>query len=198
MSELVFNRVILERNNRTLMIISFVSLALNFILVLSMLRVFHRPPLVVFATDGKLTVLKTKDLGINETLLKDFVRLVVGQYLSFSVNSLPHQIDSIKAYLGPKPIQNILQSYKDNQTLIQSENISQQFIVDTITVTKKSSPYWVKVTGLSNIHTTDSDKNLPMTYVFEVTRVKSTQTNPYGFLMTDVVEKDKSESKGPR
>jgi hypothetical protein len=40
MSELVFNRVILERNNRTLMIISCVSLVLNFILVLGLMQAF--------------------------------------------------------------------------------------------------------------------------------------------------------------
>ena len=195
MSELVFNRVILERNNQTLLIVSVVSVAINLILVLGMLQAYHRPPLVVFAKDGEITVLKTKALGVNEALLKDFIRLIAGQYLSFSVNSLPHQIDSIRPYLGAKSIQNILQSYKDNQPIIQGENISQQFIVDTITITKNSNPFWVEVEGISNIHTTDNDKSLPMTYIFEVTRVKPTEQNPYGFLMTDVIEKDKSKTK---
>jgi hypothetical protein len=192
MSELVFNRVILERNNRTLMVLSAVSLVINFILVLGLMQAFYRPPLVVFSKDGQITVLKTKSLGVNEALLKDFIRLIAGQYLSFSVNSLPHQIDAIRPYLGPKAIQNILQSYKDNQPIIQSEGISQQFIVDTITVTKNSNPFWVEVEGESNIHASDSDKSMPMTYIFEVTRVKPTEDNPYGFLMTDVIQKDKT------
>lgn len=195
MSELVFNRVILERNNRTLMILSSISLVLNFVLVLSLMRTSQKPPLVVYAQDGEITVLKTKSLSVDETLLKDFIRLIAGQYLSFSVNSLPKQIDAIRPYLGLKAIQNILQSYKDNQSIIQSENISQQFIVNTLTITKKSNPFWVEVEGLRNIHSADNDKSMPMTYIFEVTKVKPTEENPYGFLMTDVIEKDKLITK---
>ena len=45
MSELVFNRVILERNNRTLLIVSVVSVAVNLVLVLGLVQAFHRPPL---------------------------------------------------------------------------------------------------------------------------------------------------------
>ncbi len=195
MSELVFNRVILERNNRTLMILSAISFLLNFILVLGLMRSFQKPPLVVYAQDGEITVLKTKSLIVDETLLKDFIRLIAGQYLSFSVNSLPKQIDSIRPYLGFKSIQNILQAYKDNKAIIESENISQLFIVDTITVTKNSDPFWVEITGVSNIHASDNDKSIPMTYIFEVTKVKSTEDNPYGFLMTDVMQKDKPITK---
>jgi hypothetical protein len=44
---------------------------------------------VVFSKDGQITVLKTKALSFNEALLKDFIRLIAGQYLSFSVDSLP-------------------------------------------------------------------------------------------------------------
>jgi len=195
MSELVFNRVILERNNRTLMILSSILLVLNFVLVLGLMQTFQKPPLVVYAQDGEITVLKTKNLSVDETLLKDFIRLIAGQYLSFSVNSLPKQIDAIRPYLGPKSIQNILQSYKDSQPIIQSENISQQFIVNTLTITKKSNPFWVEVEGLQNIHAANNDKSMPMTYIFEVTKVMPTEENPYGFLMTDVIEKDKPLTK---
>ena len=152
MSELVFNRVILERNNRTLMILSCVSLALNFVLVIGLMQAFKKSPLVVYTEDGAITVLKTKLLSVDETLLKDFTRLIAGQYLSFSVNSLPKQIDAIRPYLGEKVIQNILQSYKDNKAIIESEHISQQFIVDAVTVTKNSNPFWLEVDGTSNIH----------------------------------------------
>jgi hypothetical protein len=195
MSELVFNRVILERNNRTLMILSIVSLLLNLILVLGLMKAFQKPPLVVYDQEGEITVLKTKALSVDETLLKDFIRLIAGQYLSFSVKSLPKQIDDIRPYLGFKSIQNILQAYKENQAIIESENISQQFIVDTITITKKSNPYWVEVGGIRNIHAADNDKSMPVTYIFEVKKVKSTEVNPYGFLMTDVIEKDKPITK---
>jgi hypothetical protein len=159
------------------------------------MRASQRPPLLVYAKDGEIAVLKTKSLSVNETLLKDFIRLIAGQYLSFSVNSLPKQIDTIRPYLGPKSIQNILQSYKDNQPIIQSENISQQFIVNALTITKNSNPFWVEVEGTCNIHAGDNDKSMPMSYIFEVTRVKATEENPYGLLMTDVIEKDKSITK---
>ena len=195
MSELVFNRVILERNNRTLMILSAVSLVLNFVLVLGLMRAFQKPPLVVYAQDGEITVLKTKSLSVDETLLKDFIRLIAGQYLSFSVNSLPKQIDAIRPYLGAKSIQSILQSYKDNQAIIENENISQQFIVNTVTITKNSNPFWVEVNGIRNIYAAGNNKSMPMTYIFEVTKVKSTENNPYGFLMTDIIEKGKLKTK---
>ena len=159
------------------------------------MQAFKKPPLVVYAEDGEITVLKTKSLSVDETLLKDFTRLIAGQYLSFSVNSLPKQIDAIRPYLGEKVIQNILQSYKDNQAIIESEHISQQFIVDNVTVTKNSNPFWLEVDGTSNIHAADNDRSMPMAYIFEVTKVKSTENNPYGFLMTDVIEKDKSITK---
>ncbi len=64
MSELVFNRVILERNNRTLTLLSIVSLVLNFVLVLGIMRVYQKPPLVVYAQEGQISVLKTKTLRL--------------------------------------------------------------------------------------------------------------------------------------
>lgn len=195
MSELVFNRVILERNNRTLMILSCVSIVLNFVLVIGLMRAFQKPPLMVYAQDGEITVLKTKLLSVDDTLLKDFIRLIASQYLSFSVNSLPKQIDAIRPYLGEKAIQNILQSYKDNKAIIESEHISQQFIVDNVTITKNSNPFWLEVEGIRNIHAADNDRSMSITYIFEVTKIKSTENNPYGFLMTDVIEKDKLKTK---
>ena len=56
MSELVFNRVILERNNRTLALLVVISLVLNFVLVLGLIRAHQKPPLVVYAKDGQIAV----------------------------------------------------------------------------------------------------------------------------------------------
>ena len=136
MSELVFNRVILERNNQALMILSAISLVLNFILVLGLLRAYQKPPLVVYAQEGEVSVLKTKNLAVDETLLKDFAKYIAGQYLTFTADSLSKQIDDIKPYLAPKPAEAILDSFKENQAIIQKDNISQQFVINNIAITK--------------------------------------------------------------
>jgi len=198
MSELVFNRVILEKNNRTLTLLAIVSLLLNFVLVLGIMRVYQKPPLIVYAKEGQISVLKTKTLQTDEALLKDFIKLIVGQYLSFTADSLPNQIEGIRPYLAPKPAEAILDSYKNNQAFIQKENISQQFVINSIAITKTSNPFWVEVQGVRNIHANGNDKSIPMTYVFEIRKTNSTETNPYGFLMTDVIEKDRPINRGQK
>ena len=195
MSEFAFNRMILEKNNRTLTFLAILSLGLNLVLVLGLMRACQRPPLVVYAKDGQIAVLKTKILEMNEALLKDFVKLIVGQYLSFTADSLPQQIEGIKPYLAPKPAEAILDSFKNNQATIEKENISQQFVVNSITITKKTDPFWVEVEGVRTIHAAGNSKNVPITYVLEIKKVNSLETNPYGFLMTDIIEKD--NKKGP-
>ena len=196
MSELVFNRIILEKNNRVLSLLMVISLALNVFLVFALTNSFARPPLIVYAKDGQISVLKTKTLGVDEALLKDFIRLIAGQYLSFAGDSLPQQIQGLKPYLAPKPIDAILKAFKDNQAVIEKQNISQQFMVKTIAITKKSNPFWVEVQGSRNIHAAGNDKIVPAAYVFEVKQIAPTETNPYGFLMTDIIEKDKPINKG--
>lgn len=198
MSELVFNRVILERNNRILSLLVVISLILNVLVVFALIHTSARPPLVVYTQDGQITVLKTKDLKINEAFLKDFIKLIVSQYLSFTPSSLPKQIESIRPYLAPKPVDAILNDFKNNQSVIEKENISQQFTINNITITKTSNPFWVEVEGMRNIRTNGNDKDVPAIYVFEVKKIKSTESNPYGFLMTDVIEKDKPINKGQR
>ena len=66
MSELVFNRVILEKNNQILIILSITSLVLNLVLVFGLMRSYQKPPLIVYAQEGEVTVLKTKTLAITE------------------------------------------------------------------------------------------------------------------------------------
>lgn len=190
MSELVFNRVLLEKHNRVLTWGLIALLGLNFILVLWLMSISVRRPLIVFSKEGELSVLKSKDLKMDEVFLKDFVKMIAGQYLSFSVSSLPKQIEDIKAYLAPKPTESILASFKNNQTAIEKESISQQFVINTVTITKETNPFWVEVEGVRNIRASGNDKTIPMTYVMEIKKVKATESNPYGFLMTDIIEKD--------
>ena len=198
MSELVFNRVILEKYNRVLTWLVIVMLGLNFILVFWLMHAGVKPPLVVFAKEGQLEVLKVKDLKADEAFLRDFVKMVLGQYLSFSAGSFPAQIEGIRPYLAPKPAESILASFKNNQVAIEKESISQQFVINAITITKKTNPFWIEVEGERNIRASGNDKTIPMTYVLEIKKIKPTEENPYGFLMTDIIEKDalnKGQSK---
>jgi hypothetical protein len=132
MSELVFNRVILEKNNQILSLLSVISISLNLLLVFGFIQKSSKPPLIVYAQDGQIEVLRTRDLKMDELFLKDFSKMIVGQYLSFAADSLPKQIEGITPYLGDKPRQTIMDSYKTNQVLIEKDNISQQFVINTV------------------------------------------------------------------
>ena len=193
MSELVFNRVILEKHNRILTWLVVVLLGLNFLFIFWFMRAWERPPLVVFAKEGEITVLKSKDLKMDEAFLRDFVRMIIGQYLSFSVLSLPQQIEGIRPYLAPKPAEAILASFRNNQKVIEKESISQQFVVSAMTITKKNDPFWIEVQGTKNIHASGNDKSGAVTYILEVKKIKPTENNPYGLLMTDIIEKGQTK-----
>lgn len=195
MSELLFNRVILEKYNRVLTWLMFALVGISFVLLSFVMRASNKAPLIVYSQDGQLKVLQIKELKMDEAFLKDFVRMVVGQYLSFSVSSLPKQIEDIRPYLAAKPAEAILASFKNNQNMIEKESISQQFIVNNITITKNKNPFWVEVEGSRNIRASGNDKTIPMTYVLEIKKITPSEENPYGFLMTDIIEKD-SLNKG--
>jgi len=198
MSELVFNRMILEKNNQTLMVLSIALLTLSFILALGLMKAYQKPPLVVYVKDGEIAVLKTKGLAVDEPLLKDFARYMASQYLSFTANSLSKQIDAIRPYLSGQVAAVILNSFQENQSIIQKDGISQQFIIDNITITKPRNPFWVEVQGARNIHAAGNDKAVAMTYVIEIKKIRATESNPYGLLMTDIIEKDKLSKKGKK
>ncbi|MDO8674750.1 MAG: TraE/TraK family type IV conjugative transfer system protein [Candidatus Omnitrophota bacterium] len=193
MSELVFNRVILEKHNRVLTWGLMILLGLNLIFVFWFMRASGQPPLIVFAKDGQLEVLKSRDLKMDEAFLKDFVKMVTGQYLSFSVSSLPKQIEGIKPYLAPKSAETILASFKNNQTVIEKESISQQFVINAIAITKKTDPFWVEVEGTRNIRASGNDKSAAVTYILEIKKIKPSEENPYGLLMTDIIEKGQTK-----
>ncbi len=195
MSELVFNRVILERNNRVLSLLAVISLGLNVFLVFALARSFTRPPLIVYTEDGQISVLKAKALSMDEAFLKDFVRLMAGEYLSFTAGSLPKQIEAIRPYLAPKPARAILDSFKSSQAILEKQNMSQQFLINKITITKKTNPFWTEIEGTRNVHAGGNEKNVALTYVLEVQKIKPTESNPYGFLMTDIIEKPLNKEK---
>ncbi len=196
MSELAFNRVILEKNNQVLAILGVTSLSLNLVLGIILTMAVQKPPLIVYEDTEHLSALRLKKYKIEEEVLKDFTTMIVSQYLSFNYVSLTGQVEGIAPYLAPRPLDAIMESYKRNQSKMEKENISQEFIVGEMKITKKKNPFWIEVQGVRVINADGNKKSDEITYVFEIEKIKPTQLNPYGLRILDVVEKkDQSGEK---
>lgn len=189
MSELAFNRIILEKNNQVLAIVSITSLSLNLVLGIILNSSVQKPPLIVYEDTEHMSALRLKKYKIEEDILKDFTTMIISQYLNFNYVSLTNQINDISPYLAERPLDAILESYKRNQTKMEKENISQEFIVGEMKITKKKSPFWIEVQGVRVINADGNKKSDEIIYVFEIEKIKPTQSNPYGLRILDVVEK---------
>lgn len=192
MSELAFNRVILEKNNQTLAILSTASLGLNVLLAFLVAFSIQKPPLIVFEDNEHMSALTLRQYRVQEEGIKSFTAMIVSQYLNFNATSLPKQVDGISVYLAPKPLTAIMDSYKLNQGKMEQENITQEFIISETRITKNKSPYWVEVEGIRIISADENKKSDPITYIFEIEKIKPTTMNPYGLKVLDVVEKKAS------
>ncbi len=189
MSELIFNRILLEKYNQTLSIILIISVALNLFLSVIFLGTINKPTLIVYSEEGSIGVLKSKNFKVDEALIDDFTKMMVGQYLNFTSTSLPQQINGISPYLSVKAKQAILDAYKHNQLTIEKEGIGQQFVISSIQVTKKSNPYWVEISGQRTLYVNGNNKTVPITYIFEIKKIKPNESNPYGLMLNDVIQK---------
>jgi len=189
MSELIFNRILLEKYNQTLSIILIISVSLNLFLAVIVLGVANKPTLMVYSEEGSIGVLKSKNFKVDEGLLEDFTKMMVGQYLNFTSTSLPQQIDGISQYLSVKAKQAVLDAYKHNQLTIEKEGIGQQFVVSGIQITKKNNPYWVEISGQRTLYVNGNNKTVPITYIFEIKKIKPNESNPYGLMLNDVIQK---------
>ncbi len=198
MSELAFNRVILEKNNQVLSILSLASIAINLILVIMLIFAFNKTPLIVFEDSGQVTALKKQGFKLNEKVLESFVKLIAKEYLSFSPTSLPLQIQGIAPYLTDDPKRAILDSYKKNEKRLQRGSVFHQFTIHDINITKKNSPFTVEVSGIRTIYANGKNKNTEAAYVFAVQKIKQTETNPYGLIVSRIVEKPKDKSEVKR
>ena len=196
MSELAFNRVILEKNNQVLAILSIASFSLNIVLGTLLIMSVQKPPLIVYEDTEHMSALRLKKYKVEEEIIKDFTTMIISQYLNFNYVSLTNQIDGITPYLARRPLDAILDSYKRNQAKMEKENISQEFIVGEMKILKKNNQFWIEVQGVRIINADGNKKNDELTYIFEVEKIKPTQSNPYGLRILDVVEKkDQSEGK---
>ncbi len=189
MSELVLNRTILEKYNQILAILILSSMFVILLLVIVVLGVVNKPPIIVYSNDGELKVLKVVNLKMDEAMLQGFTKMIVSQYFNFTATSLSQQIEGISQYLSVKAKQEITDAYKHSQSAIQKDGISQQFVINTMDITRKSNPFWVEITGSRTLYVNGNNKTIPVTYIFEIKKVKTSETNPYGLLVNDVMQK---------
>ncbi|HOY09011.1 MAG TPA: hypothetical protein PLB05_02920 [Candidatus Omnitrophota bacterium] len=195
MSELAFNRAILEK---TVQILSLIVVGLVVLLILqsaSLVVSSNRPQQVVYSGGEQILPLETKNYEVDEIILKNFVRWIAREYFSFSPTSLPKQIDSISEYLTSAPKKAILDAYQKNKSIIQ-EGTYFQFDIAEVSIVKQSNPYHVELSGvMSIIDRSGNYINDLKTYVFEVQQVKPTKENPYGLKVLRIQEKTLSEKK---
>ncbi|MBF0489360.1 MAG: hypothetical protein HQL15_01910 [Candidatus Omnitrophica bacterium] len=189
MSELIFNRTILEKYNQTLSLLIILSLSVNFLLVGIILNLINKPPLIVYSSEGDIGILKAKNFKMDEAMLQGFTKMIVSQYLNFSSTSLPNQIEGIAPYLSVKAKEAILDAYKHHQLSIEKDGISQQFVINNIEITKKSNPYWMEIAGVRTLYVNGNNKTVPISYIFEIKKIKPSELNPYGLLVNNVIQK---------
>ncbi|MCA9408601.1 MAG: hypothetical protein H6755_05940 [Candidatus Omnitrophica bacterium] len=194
MSELAFNRIILEKAVRILSRIVIGLLILNLLQVIVLIKFTRKPVLLLKETQTKeIEMLDFSNYEITETILNNFVRWIASEYLSFGPDSLPNQIESITNYLNAEPKSAILKSYEKNKAAI-SSGVYFQFNLKEIEVTKRSNPYTVEATGeMSIIDKNGRYKKEDRIYEFDVLKVKSTSDNPYGLKVISITEKKVDE-----
>ena len=199
MSELVFNRVILEKNNQILALVAVISVSVNLLFMLVLIATINKKPLVVYEDSGQVRSLKKNDFKLDERILEGFVRMVTKEYFSFTAVSLPMQVEGIKQYLAEGPKESILKSYKKNERKLQEENVFHQYSIYGIDLTKKSSPFLVDVQGIKTIYANGNSKNTRAAYEFEIQKVPQSEENPYGLIVSRITEiaGKKKEAKEP-
>jgi hypothetical protein len=195
MSELVFSRVVLEKNNQILAVLVLASFTLNILLTGLLVFTVHRPPLIVSKEADQLVALNEENYKLDEDGLVEFTRLIAKNYLSFTSETLTAQIEGISPYLAGEPRELILNSLKKPSS--DGKDIRHQFRISDIRITKKSNPFRIEVEGTRTIFVNDNSKSFPAIFIFEIKRVESSAENPYGLRVLQIVEKE-DQSKGKK
>ena len=194
MSELVFNRIILEKAVRILSRVVACLLIINVLQVVVLIK-FTRKPVILLGENstGRIEMLDFSNYEVTETVLNNFVRWISSEYLSFGPDSLPNQIEGIKHYLNAEPKKAILKSYEKNKAAITS-GVFFQFNLQDIKISKRSNPYTIDVSGaMSIIDKKGRYKTEDRAYIFEVLRVKPSSDNPYGLKVISITERQKED-----
>lgn len=190
MSDLAFNRVILQKHNTTLSILVMASLVLNAVLGVGLLTQISRKPIIVSSSDdGKLQSVKQEEYKLDEEMLKNFIMMISTQYLNFNSLTLPKQIGLIEKYLDVQPVESILGTFKKNQERMLKDQVAHEFVLNDIQITRKNDPFWVELKGVRIIYARGNKKDTEVTYLFEVKKVVPSFVNPYGLIVMRVIEK---------
>jgi hypothetical protein len=197
MSELVFSRVVLEKNNQILAVLVLASFTINILLTGLLVSTVHRPPIIVTKEADQLVVLNEENYKLDEEGLIEFARLIAKNYLSFTPESLPSQIEGISEYLTDEPRNSILDSYKNPSATVKKDDIRFEFRPDAIRIVKKSIPFQVELGGTRTIFVNDNSKSFPAIFIFEIKRVKTSVENPYGLKVLQIYEKN-DQRKGKK
>lgn len=195
MSELAFNRAILERTVQILSIIVIGLIALLILQAVSLVLSENRPQQVVYAQEDKIIKLDTENYEVDETILKNFTKWIAKEYLSFSPTSLPHQIDGIKEYLTAIPKKSILTAYKKNKSIIEDGTYF-NFVINAVDIKKDDNPFEVELSGVMTIIDRKGNyKDENKIFSFGILQVKPTELNPYGLKVLSVTDKSVKDEK---
>ncbi len=194
MSELAFNRIILQKNVRILSYVVLLLLVLNLLQAIVLIKFSRKPVLLVKENQtGSIEMLNFDNYRITEAVVENFVRWISNEYLSFGPESLPAQIESIKHFLSVESKESILKSYDKHKKSIES-GVFFQFTLKEMEISKKSNPYQIDVSGVMSILDKNGRyKQNDRTYVFDVLQVKPTFENPYGLKVISITEKIENE-----
>lgn len=195
MSELAFNRAILEK---TVRILSFIVVCLILLLILqavSLVLSENRPQQVVYAQEDSIIKLDTKNYEVDQTILKNFTKWIAKEYLSFSPTSLPEQIDGIKEYLTAVPQKSILTAYQKNKSIIEDGTYF-NFVINSAEVKKEDNPFEVELSGVMTIIDRKGNyKDENKVFSFSILQVKPTELNPYGLKVLSITDKSAEGEK---
>ena len=194
MSQTAFNRAIEIKEKQHGRLLLVLSLTANLVMGVCVSILINRT-IIVYEDNGKLAVLKQKEFELDEPRLKEFVKMVARECLSFNPKSLPGQLEDISAYLTQEPAKNIMESYERNKKKIQDETVFYDFIIKNVLLIKSSEPFKVEIDGIRTVFVNNKEIDKEAKYLFEVKRVRPAENNPYGLIVSSITEKEEDHPK---
>jgi hypothetical protein len=168
------------------------------LLGVNLLALANKKPILVSRSNGDLKVLEQEHYKLDEEMLKNFTTMISTQYLNFNSLTLPKQIDGIAKYLDVQPVEAVMDFYKKNEDEMIKDRVAHEFTFQEMTITKKNDPFWVELKGVRTIYAKDHKKSIPVVYLFEIKKVQPSGSNPYGLIVSKVIEKKTEEKTGKK
>ena len=181
MSELVFNRMVMQNIIRTLTYGSLGLMVANVMLAAALVKSNRKPVLLLTRQDnGDVTMVNYASFEMSDVVLTHFVERMASYVLSFSPTSLPEQIENIAVYLSEETRTSIIKSYERNKKAIEA-GMYVQFHIQNVEVVERSTPYVIDVQGASVVvNRSGQYKEEMKTYRFQVLKMTPDSDNPYG------------------